>query len=535
MAIATSEGFKMTNITGNGGLLPIALGKARVENSTHLLIHYLDLSELLNEYHTISNYFLIIRNGLNKSGDSGQGLENYFKIFKVTAKSINETLGYIIRPTRSKRGIINGLGSIVKFVTGNLDHDDGTKFSDSLDKLKETQHNLELQVRNQYSISNNIIVKFNETIKDIKHNELALLGRMDLLSQVTTSNKDQIQILYAENVMNQLLNLLSIMLNIVQNIRDSLTLCRLKIMHNSIISSEDLISEIRKIGSFYKSLVPFKAIETNIQNYLQLIVPHCEVVGNEVIYALELPVFSKKEYHLLQFLPVPTTKSLTIIPNFHFALFDELKLIPLQDACPYVNEMYLCKTPPGTLISTTCELGALKRNLSGCHSFKIKKEMTLEFLPHANKYVTVLPNITRVAAKCENSWTTNDISGVYLIPEENGCLLEVNGIPLIFNGSHPKRNFELELHLQNQPEVDHQVAPDLQLRNVRLGNINSNWIPFAKSEKTPQERGNWGIAATLLVGCCIWGAALHLKSRRAQEHASEEMDTNQADGFNHPI
>ena len=50
--------------------------------------------------------------------------------------NINENL-------RKKRGLINGLGSVIKSITGNLDAQDAEYYDKLIDELKNNQQNIQ--------------------------------------------------------------------------------------------------------------------------------------------------------------------------------------------------------------------------------------------------------------------------------------------------------------------------------------------------------------------------------------------------------
>lgn len=78
---------------------------------------------------------------------------------------------YYRQPKRSRRGLFNGLGTIAKAITGNLDDNDGQQINRILGLFQNNQYNLEKQIEMQYTENNNIIQEFNNTVKNIEHNQ----------------------------------------------------------------------------------------------------------------------------------------------------------------------------------------------------------------------------------------------------------------------------------------------------------------------------------------------------------------------------
>ena len=62
-----------------------------------------------------------------------------FNFDKITNKMVN------LFHNRNKRGLINGLGSIIKSITGNLDSQDAERYDEIFRKIEENQKILEKQ------------------------------------------------------------------------------------------------------------------------------------------------------------------------------------------------------------------------------------------------------------------------------------------------------------------------------------------------------------------------------------------------------
>ncbi|KAJ8977561.1 hypothetical protein NQ317_019136, partial [Molorchus minor] len=147
-------------LENNPGLLPLKIGQAKVQDYTHTFIHYYDLNPVIveiNKLYTQSDNLLIqINSNLNYS----QETSNYAKILNLTRQRVQIKLNEIIpHSKRTKRGIINGLGSIFKSITGNLDASDG-----------EVTIEIILQIINMFEILNSILQDIENSIAFSKLN-----------------------------------------------------------------------------------------------------------------------------------------------------------------------------------------------------------------------------------------------------------------------------------------------------------------------------------------------------------------------------
>ncbi|KAI5736233.1 hypothetical protein M8J76_001284 [Diaphorina citri] len=86
---------------------------------------------------------------------------------------------------RSKRGILKGLGTAIKFITGNLDHNDGEQFKSAINVLRNSEQDVEKQVQQQYSINNQLMLIFNNSIQNIQYIEKQLQAKLDQLEDAS--------------------------------------------------------------------------------------------------------------------------------------------------------------------------------------------------------------------------------------------------------------------------------------------------------------------------------------------------------------
>lgn len=101
-----------------------------------------------------------------------------------------------------------------------------------------------------------------------------------------TVDSKNFEILFAENLLNQIIHLFNIILDLTRDIRTSLTFCGTNIVHPSIITNQELAKEMTKLNSKYADELPFKINGNNIQKYLKLIKPNCRIVETEIVYFL---------------------------------------------------------------------------------------------------------------------------------------------------------------------------------------------------------------------------------------------------------
>ena len=58
---------------------------------------------------------------------------------------------------RNKRGLINGVGTLWKTISGNLDASDGEYFNDCIEKVSRDEKHIETLMKNQISVTTSVI------------------------------------------------------------------------------------------------------------------------------------------------------------------------------------------------------------------------------------------------------------------------------------------------------------------------------------------------------------------------------------------
>lgn len=156
------------------------MGPAKLQRTEHTFVHYFNLEPLFNEFSNLNMQFSNLKSYVVNNTGYSKELENYIKMTSFTQKSILEKIENIRfhKNNRTERGLINGLGYVIKGVTGNLDASDGEKIYKILNHLQNNEKSIENQLKLQYSLSSQIVQNFNETIKNIMHNEYILRSRI---------------------------------------------------------------------------------------------------------------------------------------------------------------------------------------------------------------------------------------------------------------------------------------------------------------------------------------------------------------------
>ena len=171
----------------NPGLNILELAKTHLYINSKYSFYYDNLTSVTNEYYKLINNKNEIFNHMDKNLTIE--LKTYINILKFNCELLSDKIK-ILTSHRSKRGIVNGLGTIVKTLTGNLDAEDGRKYDELFERINKNMNLLQSQNFETISLNKGMISKFNTQLENIKHNERILKNQIIEIKKAIESNNN---------------------------------------------------------------------------------------------------------------------------------------------------------------------------------------------------------------------------------------------------------------------------------------------------------------------------------------------------------
>lgn len=242
-------------------------------------------------------------------------VHTHVSLLTQISDSINLKYSEIIAGTqinnpRNKRGVLNGIGTIWKSITGNLDATDGQYYNDCINKLTNDEHQIENLVKNQISVTTSVIKNFNTTIQKLQIDEETFNKNL-IEIQTTLSNisndlsyyEAQIKLL---EICETLMESFVFVKDALDNVLNAIAFARLKILHNSIIIPDDLIDSLQLISqSLKRNNLPLPIFVSNIAQYLDIIELGAYQMDSKIVFILKIPLVEPETYTLYRLYPIP--------------------------------------------------------------------------------------------------------------------------------------------------------------------------------------------------------------------------------------
>lgn len=471
----------MKNLETNTGILPLKLGTAKIQEYTHTLIHFYDLNPIILEINKLNSKSENISCLILQNKDYLFDASNYLKILNLTKEKVEIKIKEILpHPERTKRGLINGLGSIFKAISGNLDANDGERYEQMIKNLQENQNKLGEHIAKQNSISFDIINQFNNTIQKISHNENLLAKKINQIAIFVGRQTNKENSGFIKDILIQLINMYEILNSVLQDIENSISFARLNLIHPSIIKTNDLFRELLNLQKSIKTKqLPFDVSLENTLIYQNFIKVDCFILNNKITYLLKIPImyaYNFNYYHLYAIPIFYKGQFKTIMPRNKFLIENKLYYTFQRNPCKEaIPQLYICGNLDLQEVKedNPCEIQLLHlKNTSTCRQVQVKITKTLiKQTDKSNQYIGLFPNKERILLSCNQQEEVLMVSGTYLMEIPTGCKMVaeqetitnqaeqiVNNQPILFpnidfESDAPKLNTTIQIEDLNLDEL----------------------------------------------------------------------------------
>lgn len=355
---------------------------------------------------------------------------------RETKKELNKLLP---ATPRRKRGLVNGLGSIIKFISGNLDQDDLDNLQKQLNSLRQSNSKEIKHINKLISFSNSIAQKFYIEMNHVNYNMKVIKG-----------------ILQQEDFKINLLEHLQYVLlcvnkfdKIIRVLQDTISLSFKEMTNVKMFSQKDITNIVKHLQLIY----PTKTIIHNDQYHqfenLKLSKTQVLMMNEEMIVILFVPITNGKTYTLYRVSPIPNKNNLILIPPERYYL--QGPTLSWSNApCERIAQYYACIL--FNTRRTTCNL----TDTTGCQFAIVKNEVEL-FQPLNKEHILFSSKRPQMILQtCPESQNTLKLMGSYIIYSNVSCPLTSMGITLQQQPTNYVHPFPL-LSISDEPHVKTEI------------------------------------------------------------------------------
>lgn len=438
------------------------LGVAKLLNFYHKSYFYINITQLRLTITQANGNINILRAPSTEAPGTNSQI---FHQLENKLESLKNKLSFLI-PTRHKRGLVNGLGSIIKLISGNLDENDLQMIMDNMNKLRENQNLLDSQNSKTLSIVRNITEKFETNLKIINEN---FNKTYTLMKQVYTFRNTYLY-LFQEYIHLQTLE------DFLDEILHSILLSSQKGANFFLLNPPELCVLEQHLKNIFspEELIPFPSL-TTIET-LSLFKLSNIITENEIIFVLEIPIVQKETFRYKNVFPlVFNDRQLLILPETH--ILKAKKDFFVKD-CMKAKNFHLCSD----IMTNSCDL----ETLQDCIIVSVKNFSRISIMSNESLIVTSDSDI-EIYDTCVNEKfqiPPNTIISQY-------CNLEIKGlyyhskithhniaIPQIKRTTNIVSDIQLE-KVQSLDEIKHSIDKNnihLKLKDLYWHNVSNSIV-----------------------------------------------------------
>lgn len=373
-----------------------------------------------------------------------QGIRN----LENTCLEIEDLLSKL-KNKREKRSLFNGVGTAIKYITGNPDNDDLVEINKNINSLYENQEKIIKQIDKYNSFANHVTERYLADLKSLQNNINATAA---LLRNVSNVLETQLLLQYNSYLSMKILTIL-------RTIERTISLAFSGIVNLEIISN----SELGKIADHLRIIYKESELLSwdNIHPYKILEFSKLRVISiNDIITCmLYIPILKTSLYQYSQIYPLPNSQEVVLIPPARFHLQGAKEELWTEENCQTIDEQIVCTNKPSV---NKCSL----RLSENCTFAKVSNDYKLYTQLRNNKVIVSSKNELEVIEECSNKLNRAKVKNNVAVASEKNCKIIIE--------SQTYDNTFCNLTVQSEPVMyNYKASKTLELNLHHLHDVNS--------------------------------------------------------------
>lgn len=398
-----------------------------MQTNTHDFIHFYNLTPIALEIETLKVQYDEVNQAIAKglSHPYFEQLNNFDKGVQFQFEIIERKFFTIYPHHRARRGLINGMGSIIKAISGNLDAEDAIRYDNAIETLKLNQANIIQAANRHFSITTKVVENFNNTISLLKHNQEVISGEITKVrSQLNTFIFDFNDYMQTRNILDQIYLSLQSILHLLTDLENAITFARINVLHNSIIKLNELESIVDVMLKHHtKEQVPYVNRE-DLLKYYNIMEVDAYYSDSTIIFILHFPLLHPEIFTHFHLFSIPSQNQTTIVPHQPYLTVSTNLYQYMEKPCKKLDSQYFCHNDQLLSFHETpdCifQILQLAKEEAPCHQVAVSiRETIIEQLTESH-YIGIFPNPTKVSTQCSTT-EIQELQGTFLIDVPHMC------------------------------------------------------------------------------------------------------------------
>ncbi|XP_062702563.1 uncharacterized protein LOC134283909 [Aedes albopictus] len=504
LTVATStinSHIQIYDLQNNPGLVSLQLGEGRIRMGSHKIYHMIDMSHvepIVRRLRTIITDLKIFN------------INDSIILMNKKLDTIEKSYRKIVPIVRTKRGLFNGIGNMIKVITGNLDNNDLVKINTQLNTLSEQNKALVTENNEQIKINLKVQDRLNRLIKIVNDQQDVIKNNFIHFRQKFINGKnisDEIKVV--KELFNLNLNI-DLLANHVNNIFEAIQMSKVNTISKDILSSEELNEATKILESENINIESFD----QVIEYLDLAVIHKD---NKIVFIILIPLLRKDVFiHQLLEPVIKNGKMLNV--QYAEALNNDLSTFLITGECKGIGQSIMCSEHHVKDVSSdTCYSKLLRGKSGSCDLIEVTEERRVKRI--SSNYIIITGNeSTPITSNCGLS--SRNISGNTLIFFRN-CTVIINQTSFI-DIEYTTKQQPIMIPLNGLEINSKTISTNFTLQNLQEVNLQTRQqLTFLHEQ---QKRSTFGISLILFTIVIISILYLSIKHSSCTPKATSQTE-----------
>lgn len=344
---------------------------------------------------------------------------------------------------RARRGLVNALGTVIKFITGNPDDHDLQTIQENLEKIRATTNSEIFKLNQLTSLASHVTQRF-AIQTEILNKNLELTRN----SIIKLGNIADFRFLIQNEVYQS-----ESLLNTLTMIERTLSMSMFTVPNLELITRKELLDIQNYLKKIYGPNQIFQNNEQQLFRTLDSAKFSILGINNIIVFILKIPIFKPITANYTKIYPLPNNQDLILIPPRAYLIKTEDATLWTDETCQTVNRVNICVHQP---IQDDC----LITSLSQCIFAKAKNNYEIVHVLQNNQLLTSFKNPREVLEDCNGLISRKTIQGSNIL--SSSCRIVIDSS--VYQNSVPSYTIDMP---QIQPllkNFTHEVS--LQLKHL---------------------------------------------------------------------
>lgn len=376
-----------------------------------------------------------------KSYNCNQFMEDISRDLKI----MNESLSFFtpIEPSskRSKRSLLDGASSLLKFVIGTPTEEDTAYYSEQIQTLQGRSKILNEVNDKTSTLLSEIFETYSNLTKNLQNNlEVALSHNFGEMEKFVNKTIDREKIIQKSTELDSKMKFLSShvgqMRSQLSKILNALSFAENGVLHTPLITPKQFLELLKESERNLKNGThfPIEVSEENIHIFLSISSLFVVSNGQSIIFDIKVPIVIDESFELFQVYSFPIIADdgnvAKIDPSNKYYIFSkdnsEFSPLDLEKCKLLVDNNWVCllkEMTSNSKDSDICEVALRNGDATKCNMLLLKINLFIVFSLQNNEWLIMTTNTQNYIDSCEGKGKINP--GNYKVSLKSGCSFKI--------------------------------------------------------------------------------------------------------------